>query len=128
MLKLSSRVSMMAIVCNLIVAVALLVVPMAGPETPEVDWFNYSMSAHAFQWQTFEEYAARGFTVEYAPDRLQGLVTDPPRSLWSSGYIVAQHPGTLGGAQYEVDALRTARIHRPVLCTWYQTWWLWWRR
>jgi hypothetical protein len=114
---------MMAIVCNLIVAVALLVVPMAGPETPEVDWFNYSMSAHAFRWQTFEEIMVRGFSVEFAPNRQQGLVADPPVSLWSSGYIFAQHPGTLGGAQYEMSAPRGARVHRAVLCTWYDTWW-----
>lgn len=94
-----------------------------GPKTPEVDWFTYSVTGSVFRWQTFEEYAVRGFSVEYAPDRIQGLVWEPPVSLWSSGYIVAQAPGTLGGAQYEVSALRVVRMHWPVLCTWYETWW-----
>lgn len=94
-----------------------------GPKTPEVDWFTYSVTDQTFRWQTFEEFMVRGFSVEYAPDRIQGLVWEPPVSLWSSGYIVAQAPGTLGGAQYEVSALRVVRMHWPVLCTWYETWW-----
>ena len=65
----------------------------------------------------------RGFTVEYAPASVQGLVTDPPVSLWSSGYIFAQRPGTMGGAQYDIKAPRAARMHEPLLCTWYSTWW-----